>query len=240
MLVGEEAVERGGGVVDGAGHCGLCPLLVSRRSQLIGSPWSTSWPAGAQHLAGQLAAVGGVGQHVRDHAAHHEALGRVAERVDQPVVPGAAAVEVAHGREPARRDGLVPREQRGGVVVGVAAGKSVPSIAASQTSLLQTWCSSTAATDSSAPSQLEHRGARQPLCRGRSRPAGPWPGRAGPGCRRGRAATICSVSGFIGCSVVCTHSDMGGWKWIPLGAGSQCDSAGGRWVGARRPGRRRG
>ncbi len=33
--------------------------------------------------------------------------------------------------------------------------------------------------------------------------------------------TSCSVRGFIGSSVVCTHSENGGWKWIPLGADSQ-------------------
>src|SRR3712207_8512208 len=50
----------------------------------------------------QLAAVCGVGQDVRDHAAHHEALRRVAERVDEPVVPGAAPVGVAHEGQPPR------------------------------------------------------------------------------------------------------------------------------------------
>ena len=51
-------------------------------------------------------------------------------------------------------------------------------------------------------------------------------------------ATSCSVSGFIGCSLVCTHSDMGGWKWIPFGRGEPV-AAGGRaaalggWPNAR-------
>ena len=31
----------------------------------------------------------------------------------------------------------------------------------------------------------------------------------------------------MGCSVECTHSDMGGWKWMPLGAGSQWPAAAG-------------
>ena len=34
-------------------------------------------------------------------------------------------------------------------------------------------------------------------------------------------ATSCSVSGFIVCSLAWTHSDVGGWKWMPFGAGSQ-------------------
>ena len=48
-------------------------------------------------------------------------------------------------------------------------------------------------------------------------------------------STSCSVRGFIGCSVVCTHSDIGGWKWIPFFAGSQWLSAGalGGWPNAR-------
>ena len=29
------------------------------------------------------------------------------------------------------------------------------------------------------------------------------------------------MSGLIGCSLLCTHRDMGGWKWMPFGAGSQ-------------------
>ena len=32
----------------------------------------------------------------------------------------------------------------------------------------------------------------------------------------------------MGCSVVCTHSEVGGWKWMPLGAGSQ-------WLAAPAP-----
>jgi hypothetical protein len=34
------------------------------------------------------------------------------------------------------------------------------------------------------------------------------------------------VVGFIACSVDWTHKDMGGWKWMPLGAGSQWPAAG--------------
>ena len=59
-------------------------------------------PEAPDELTGELAAVGRVGEHVGDDAADDEALRWVAQRVDQPVVPGAAALEAADGGEPAR------------------------------------------------------------------------------------------------------------------------------------------
>jgi hypothetical protein len=35
------------------------------------------------------------------------------------------------------------------------------------------------------------------------------------------------------CSVLCTHSEVGGWKWMPLGAGSQCPVVPSTVLGAR-------
>ncbi len=94
----------------------------------------TWWPACSHRVAhldaglveqsaGEAAALGGVGEHVREHAAEHEALWWVAQRVHQAVAPGAATFDVAHEPEPARCDGLETGGQRHRVgVVGQPAG----------------------------------------------------------------------------------------------------------------------
>ena len=102
-----------------------------------------------------------------------EALRRIAERVDQPVVPGALAVDVADEAQPARRDGVVPLSSVAGSSAW-SAGKSVPSIAASHTSLVKTRCASTSAIEESSPSQRSTVLARASGLGGTPRPAGPW------------------------------------------------------------------
>ena len=102
-----------------------------RRSHSIGSPsragsggppgraGSPTSDAGlAQEGAREAPALSGVGEHVREHAAEHEALGRVAQRVDQPVAPGAPSLDVADEREPARRHGVEPAREGHRVGVG--------------------------------------------------------------------------------------------------------------------------
>ena len=190
---------------------------------MIGSPLVGLDAEPAEQLAGQQPAVGGVGQHVRDDAAEHEALGRVAERVDEPVVPGAAAVDVADHRQPARRRRRRAARRRVAGVVGRSAGKSAPSIAASQTSLVNTiW--------------LEHVGERLlgavEACTGvaGSRSCAVRPRRELLGA--GRAAARVSSRSWCDQQVgesrligvlpgVRPTATMGGWKWMPLGAGSQ-------------------
>ena len=59
-----------------------------------------------------------MGEDMGHDARQHEALGRVAQRVDDLVVPRAAPVDVAHRVEPARCHLVLPHQQPGdGVVV---------------------------------------------------------------------------------------------------------------------------
>ena len=67
-------------------------------------------------MPGQLPAVRAEREHVGDDAAQHERLRWVAESVDQPVAPRAAAGDVAHERQPPGSGLVVPVEQRGRVV----------------------------------------------------------------------------------------------------------------------------
>jgi hypothetical protein len=77
----------------------------------------------AEQDAGKAAALGGVGEHVGEHTAEHEALGWVAQRVDQAVAPGATSLDVADEGEPAWRDGIESGGQLERVgVVGEPAG----------------------------------------------------------------------------------------------------------------------
>ena len=171
-------------------------------------------------------------------AAEHEALRRVAQRVDDPVVPGVAPLDVADHREPARR-----RPPRAGRPARPgrrrrSAGSRSPSIAASQTSLVNTWCCSTLRDRLVRPVEGQHHLPGPDRARGSRRRAAAWPRRAGRGCRRGRGGrggravrSWCAPR----CGPTATWAGGSGCRWAR--AASCCGSAG---VLARRVAERAG
>ena len=185
VLVGEVPVEGGGGVVDGAGHALSSVSSPIWLAQPVDGVSFVDLPAaGADELADQLPAGDGEGEHVRDDAAHHEALGRVAERVDQPVVPGAAALDVGHGRPPASGDVLVALDQRGRVVGPL--GWELGALDGRQPDLLGEHDVGQHLRDRLVGAvEAEHRAPRTGGSRGSRRRAAAWRGPAGRGCRRG-------------------------------------------------------
>ncbi len=76
-------------------------------------------PDRPHHVPRELTAVCGEGEDVGDHSPEDEALGRVAQGVDEHVAPGAAAMDVADRLHPARSNILETHCQRVDPVVRI-------------------------------------------------------------------------------------------------------------------------
>src|SRR5690625_335371 len=67
----------------------------------------------------------GEGEHMGDDPAQHETLGRLTQRVDDAVLPCAAAFDVADRGQPATGDGFVAVSERYGVVAAAQVGELI-------------------------------------------------------------------------------------------------------------------
>ena len=199
VLVGDVAVERRGGVEDRAASSGHSPAGAreparsGRRGRPRGRP--------PQHLPHQLAAVRGEGQHVRDHAAEHEALRRLAQRVDDPVLPRAAAVDVADDRRAsAAATALVPGDQRRPGRRPLARREVVrPRSRPARPPWSSTRCSQHRWIESSGAVPAQHGSPRGTTRCGSRRRTAAWRGRAAPRVSSRSWWTSCSVSGVHRC-----------------------------------------
>ena len=154
---------------------------------------------------------------MREHAAVGERLRRLAERVDERVVPGAAVADRAReARERARR-ALEAAQQ----VAAARRGAASPAIAATQTSSVNTSRSAISAALGSSPSNQT---ATKPGRSGRSSASAGSVAAASSSSRtrsrwwetmrsvRSRRATGSRAPGI--------SRPAGGWKWMPFGASS--------------------